>query len=154
MISFCCSFDLHQINFQIMSLMSAYHLTLQIVSPKEAMNHRRIIKPFTAHPHENRNLCPVQSFIVLRDHQPLVSYALRASLFVHSLQPDEPLATSAAFTWLPITDEKHMPLFDFIDVLLSASGYTEPTLSSDAIDTEAEQGQAFDALESWFQCEL
>ncbi|ORE11340.1 hypothetical protein BCV72DRAFT_190388, partial [Rhizopus microsporus var. microsporus] len=100
MISFCCSFDLHQINFQIMSLMSAYHLTLQIVSPKEAMNHRRIIKPFTAHPHENRNLCPVQSFIVLRDHQPLVSYALRASLFVHSLQPDEPLATSAAFTWL------------------------------------------------------
>ncbi|KAG1080999.1 hypothetical protein G6F42_023122 [Rhizopus arrhizus] len=60
-------------------------VVFQVVAPKETRGKRRIIKPFTVHPHASDvELCPVQCFKALRDHPGLASRPSGAQLFVKS----------------------------------------------------------------------
>ncbi|CAO0803490.1 unnamed protein product [Mucor circinelloides] len=60
-------------------------VVFQVVAPKETRGKRRIIKPFTVHPHASDvELCPVQCFKALRDHPGLASRPSGSQLFVKS----------------------------------------------------------------------
>ncbi|KAG1078843.1 hypothetical protein G6F42_024056 [Rhizopus arrhizus] len=74
---------------------------LQVVAPKETRGKRRIIKPFTIHPHaEDFELCPVQCFEALRDHPALQARPTHSKLFVKSNNINQPLSASTISTRL------------------------------------------------------
>ncbi|ORE02525.1 hypothetical protein BCV72DRAFT_215075, partial [Rhizopus microsporus var. microsporus] len=91
---------LHCIDLQSADINNGFQLTFQVVSSKETRDHRRIIKPFTIFPNQDYSLCPVRTFIALRDHPSLSHFSTCSSLFVNSRCPQEPLATSTISTWL------------------------------------------------------
>ncbi|KAG0804514.1 hypothetical protein G6F57_014550 [Rhizopus arrhizus] len=76
-------------------------LKFQVVSPKETCKKRRIIKPFTVHPHtRDQELCPVQCFIALRDHPGLQARPENSTLFIKSNNIRQPLSASTLSSWL------------------------------------------------------
>ncbi|KAK4514699.1 uncharacterized protein ATC70_002301 [Mucor velutinosus] len=76
-------------------------LTLQVVAPKENRRKRRIIKPFTIHPHTSDiELCPVQGFKALHDHSGLASRPPGSQLFVKSHLIQQSLSSSTISSWL------------------------------------------------------
>ena len=94
--------DLARIPFSSCNIRAADGcLTFQVVSPKETRNKRRIIKPFTIHPHKsNIELCPVHCFTALRDHPSLASRPADSHLFVKSHIISQPLSSSTLSSWL------------------------------------------------------
>ncbi|KAG1148991.1 hypothetical protein G6F37_011502 [Rhizopus arrhizus] len=76
-------------------------LKFQVVYPKETRKKRRIIKPFTVHPHtRDRELYPVQCFIALRDHPDLQARPENSTLFIKSNNIRQPLSASTLSSWL------------------------------------------------------
>ncbi|KAL7311792.1 hypothetical protein PS15m_009512 [Mucor circinelloides] len=77
-------------------------LKFHVVSPKETRSKRRIIKPFTIHPHATDvELCPVKCFLVfLRDHPTLQARPRDSQLFVKSNNVYQPLSVSTLSSWL------------------------------------------------------
>ena len=75
--------------------------TFQVVSPKETRKKRRIIKPFTVHPHQDDiELCPVECFKALQMHPSLAARPERSQLFVKSHLISHPLSSSTLSSWL------------------------------------------------------
>ncbi|KAI9482594.1 hypothetical protein BDB00DRAFT_737146, partial [Zychaea mexicana] len=72
-----------------------------VVAPKETRGKRRIIKPFSIHPHaDDIELCPVHCFAVLRDHPTLQARSASSMLFVKSNNIHQALSASTISTWL------------------------------------------------------
>ena len=93
--------DLARIPYESCSINDADCLTFKVVAPKETRRKRRIIKPFTVHPHaSDAELCPVQCFKALRDHPGLASRSPGSQLFVKSHIIQQPLSSSTISTWL------------------------------------------------------
>lgn len=93
--------DLARIPYSSCSILDTGCLTFNVVAPKETRGKRRIIKPFTIHPHASDvELCPVQCFKALRDHPGLAARPSGSQLFVKSNLIDQPLSSSTLSTWL------------------------------------------------------
>ncbi|KAL9536413.1 hypothetical protein MBANPS3_012665, partial [Mucor bainieri] len=93
--------DLARIPFDSCSITDTGRLTFHVVAPKETRGKRRIIKPFTVHPHATDvELCPVQCFQALRDHPGLASRPPGSKLFVHSHCVQKPISSSTISSWL------------------------------------------------------
>ncbi|KAG0780590.1 hypothetical protein G6F16_012240 [Rhizopus arrhizus] len=93
--------DMARIPFTSCSISENGCLLLQVVAPKETRGKRRIIKPFSVHPHaEDLELCPVQCFKALRDHPALQARPTHSNLFVKSNKINQPLSASTISTWL------------------------------------------------------
>jgi len=93
--------DLARIPYNSCSITDTGCLTLQVVAPKETRRKRRIIKPFTIHPHTSDiELCPVQGFKALHDHSGLASRPPGSQLFVKSHLIQQPLSSSTISSWL------------------------------------------------------
>ncbi|KAK4514797.1 uncharacterized protein ATC70_002402 [Mucor velutinosus] len=93
--------DLARIPYHSCSITDTGCLTLQVVAPKETRRKRRIIKPFTIHPHASDiELCPVQCFKALRAHPGLASRPPGSQLFVKSHLIQQPLSSSTISSWL------------------------------------------------------
>lgn len=85
--------DLVRISFASCSILDNGRLHFQVVAPKETRGKRRIIKPFTVHPHtEDFELCPIQCFKALRDHPALQARPANSNLFVKSNSVHQPLS--------------------------------------------------------------
>ncbi|KAG1390939.1 hypothetical protein G6F57_014565 [Rhizopus arrhizus] len=93
--------DLARIPFASCGISTSGCLLFQVVAPKETRKKRRIIKPFTVHPHASDNeLCPVQCFKALRDHPAMRSRREDSPLFVKSNNIHQPLSPSTISSWL------------------------------------------------------
>lgn len=93
--------DLARIPYSSCSILDTGCLTFNVVAPKETRGKRRIIKPFTIHPHASDvELCPVHCFKALRDHPGLAARPSGSQLFVKSNLIDQPLSSSTLSTWL------------------------------------------------------
>lgn len=78
-------------------------LLFQVVSPKETRKRRKIIKPYTIHPHAtDPELCPVVCFLALRNHPQVPSRPIDSLLFVKPslLRTCSPIASSTISSWL------------------------------------------------------
>ena len=76
-------------------------LTFVVHAPKEKRKKRRIIKPFTIHPHNSDvELCPVNCFQALKDHPALSARPTGSNLFVKSKLIQQPLSASTLSTWI------------------------------------------------------
>lgn len=74
MAAFLRSSDLARIPFTSCQVLDNGCLLFQVVAPKETRKKRRIIKPFTVHPHTSDiELCPVKCFEAIRNHPDLVA---------------------------------------------------------------------------------
>ncbi|KAG1534397.1 hypothetical protein G6F51_012118 [Rhizopus arrhizus] len=114
--------DLARIPFASCGISTSGCLLFQVVAPKETRKKRRIIKPFTVHPHASDNeLCPVQCFKALRDHPAMRSRREDFLLFVKSNNIHPPLSSSTISSWL------HR---GFISLCTSESGVSLRSLAS------------------------
>lgn len=69
-------------------------------SPKERRKKRRIIKDFRVHPHQDKELCPIFCFLVLRDHPWMNGGARHSTLFVKANNVAQPVTLSTISFWL------------------------------------------------------
>ena len=101
MVCFLRPSDLHRISLYSALVDSVCgSLTFTVVAPKERRKSRRILKPFTIYPLANSALCPVYTFICVRDHRLLLSRRPQNVLFVNAKQPRKPVTISTIGTWL------------------------------------------------------
>ncbi|KAG1143706.1 hypothetical protein G6F37_006510 [Rhizopus arrhizus] len=102
MVAFLRPSDLAQIPFSSCEVHeSDGYLKFQVVSPKETRKKRRIVKPFTVHPHtRDQELCPVQCFKALRDHPDLQAHPTNSTLFIKSNNIRQSLSASTLSSWL------------------------------------------------------
>ncbi|KAI8891065.1 hypothetical protein K501DRAFT_236046 [Backusella circina FSU 941] len=92
---------LARIPFASCSILDNGRLHFQVVAPKETRGKRRIIKPFTVHPHiEDVELCPIQCFKILRDHPDLLPRRANSPLFIKSNNVNQPLSAATISSWL------------------------------------------------------
>ncbi|KAG1437636.1 hypothetical protein G6F56_013009 [Rhizopus delemar] len=133
--------DLVRIPFASCSILENGQLHFQVVAPKETRNKRRIIKPFTIHPHtEDVELCPIKCFQALRDHPALQGRPANSNLLVKSNNVNQPVSASTVSTWL----HKH-----FISLCTTEPGVSIRSLaSSRALDLGVPQG-SITALGNW-----
>jgi hypothetical protein len=116
-------------------------LNFTVVSPKETRRKRRIIKPFTIHPHSTDiELCPVECFKALQGHPELRPRPQDSQLFIKSNNISQPLSSHTLSSWL------HR---EFISLCTNEPGVSIRSLaSSRALD----QGVSIDnivALGNW-----
>lgn len=87
--------DLARIPYSSCSILGSGGLRFQVVAPKETRAKRRIIKPFTVHPHASDiELCPMECFRAVSSHPVRVNRPTSAQLFVNSNNSHQPLASS------------------------------------------------------------
>ncbi|KAG1135094.1 hypothetical protein G6F38_013055 [Rhizopus arrhizus] len=104
--------DLARIPFASCGISTSGCLLFQVVAPKETRKKRRIIKPFTVHPHASDNeLCPVKCFKALRDHPALRSRREGSPLFVKSNNIYQPLSSSTISSSYPYAQVNLVLLF-------------------------------------------
>ena len=97
--------DLQRIQLSRCTL-SDNRLTLIIAAPKERRQGRKIVKQVTIHPHLTVPLlCPVQAFLVLRDHPSAVSHRPPDALFVHSHRPSSNVQVQTISKWIRSLDQ-------------------------------------------------
>ena len=115
--------DLERIPFGSCSVdRSTGALTFSVVAPKEKRKGRRIIKPYTIHPHrDNPELCPVQCFLAIRDHPHLTGRSRDTALFINSKNFKTPICASTLSSWL----HHH-----FISLVTSEKGVSIRSLAS------------------------
>ncbi|RCH92196.1 hypothetical protein CU097_010372 [Rhizopus azygosporus] len=77
--------DLARISLLSVTVDEELKLRFNIVVPKERRNGRRIIKPVLIHSHNARNLCPVVSFLALKDRPKVTVSRPPGTLFVNAL---------------------------------------------------------------------
>ncbi|CEG72517.1 hypothetical protein RMATCC62417_08065 [Rhizopus microsporus] len=75
-------------------------LRFNIVVPKERRNGRRIIKPVLIHSHNAHNLCPVVSFLALKDHPKATVSRPPGTLFVNALDCTLRVTNQTVASWL------------------------------------------------------
>jgi hypothetical protein len=93
--------DLARIPFASCRISDSGNLLLQVVAPKETRKKRRIIKPYTIHPHRSeQSLCPVECFRVLSLHPAFSTRPANSNLFVRSNNVNKPLTSSTLSSWL------------------------------------------------------
>ncbi|CEP06982.1 hypothetical protein, partial, partial [Parasitella parasitica] len=93
--------DLARIPYSSCSISDSSGLQFQVVAPKETRAKRRIIKPFTVHPHASDiELCPVECFKAVSSHPVLVNRPTSSQLFVNSNNIHQPLGSSTISSWL------------------------------------------------------
>ncbi|KAI9490454.1 hypothetical protein BDB00DRAFT_768881, partial [Zychaea mexicana] len=129
--------DLHRIQLSQSRMLSDSLLSLTIVSPKERRGGRRIIKTLLIHPLvDNRSLCAVLAFKVLRDH-PGASARPPEVLFVNSVKVESPLSCATIGAWLHRLLGRSAPV-------ASSSGV--PSVRSIASDLALKRGASLDDI--------
>ncbi|CEP13937.1 hypothetical protein [Parasitella parasitica] len=114
--------DLVRISFASCIILDSGRLRIEVVSPKKTRRKRRIVKPFTLHPHaEDCELCPIQCFKAIRDYPALQARPWDANLFVRSNLITQSLSASIVSTWLHL---------NFISLCTSEPGVSIRSLAS------------------------
>ncbi len=114
-------------------------LLFRVVFPKETRNRRKIIKPFTIHPHATE-ICPVRCFSALHDHPGLTNRPADSLLFVKSSIVRQPISASTISSWL------HR---DFIALSTSESRVSIRSLASSAAMDNGVDLQDIVSLGNW-----
>ncbi|CEP09069.1 hypothetical protein [Parasitella parasitica] len=137
--------DLARIPFGSCSITNNGCLYFEVVAPKETRGKRRIIKPFTVHPHASDiELSPVQCFKALQDHPALASRPSGSQLFVKSNLINQPLSSSTISSWL------HE---EFIQLCTSESNVSVRSLASSRASDSGISRDNIVALGNWASSE-
>lgn len=92
--------DLARISLLSVTVDEELKLRFNIVVPKERRNGRRIIKPVLIHSHNAHNLCPVVSFLALKDHPKATVSRPPGTLFVNALDCTLRVTNQTVASWL------------------------------------------------------